>query len=235
MKCIVIDDDKLIHIQIKKFAEKIKDCEVVGTFTTAEEALQNVDVNDVDLIFLDIEMPGMSGLELLSALKSYPAVVIISAKEKYAVEAFDYEVDDYLLKPLDYTRFVKAVERVKERLSKFKFSRLEEDAVFIKESASVFKKIFYDEIYWIEALENYITIYTERARHTIHFTMKAIEKILPSDRFMRIHRSYIVNVSKIDAIEDNYAVIFYRGQKKTLTIAKTYKEELLRRLNIIKS
>ncbi len=235
MKCIVIDDDKLIHIQIKKFAEKIKDCQVVGTFTSAEEALQDIDVNDVDLIFLDIEMPGMSGLEFLSALKSYPAVVIVSAKDKYAVEAFDYEVDDYLLKPLDYARFVKAVERVKEKLNQFKFSRVEGDAVFIKESASVFKKIFYDEIYWIEALENYITIYTERGRHTIHFTMKAIEKVLPPDRFMRIHRSFIVNISKIDAIEDNYAVVFYRGQKKTLTIAKTYKDELLRRLNIIKS
>lgn len=235
MKCIVIDDDKLIHIQIKKFAEKIKDCEVVGTYSSAEEALKNVEINDIDVIFLDIEMPGMSGLEFLSALKSYPAVVIISAKEKYAVDAFDYEVDDYLLKPLDYTRFVKAVERVKEKFNQFKFSRLEEDAVFIKESASVFKKIFYDEIYWIEALENYITIYTERGRHTIHFTMKAIEKVLPPERFMRIHRSYIVNVNKIDAIEDNYAVIFYRGQKKTLTIAKTYKDELLRRLNIIKS
>ncbi len=235
MKCIVIDDDKLIHVQIKKFAEKIKDCEVAGTYTSAEEALKNIDINDVDLIFLDIEMPGMSGLEFLSALKSYPAVVIVSAKDKYAVEAFDYEVDDYLLKPLDYTRFVKAIERVKERLSQFKFSRLEEDAVFIKESASVFKKIFYDEIYWVEALENYITIYTERGRHTIHFTMKAIEKILPPDRFMRIHRSFIVNINKIDAIEDNYAVVFYRGQKKTLTIAKTYKDELLRRLNIIKS
>ncbi len=235
MKCIVIDDDKLIHIQIKKFAEKVKDCDLVGTYSSAEDALKNIDIDDIDLIFLDIEMPGMSGLEFLSALKSSPAIVIISAKDKYAVDAFDYEVDDYLLKPFDYQRFVKAVERVKDRLDKYKFSRLEENAVFIKENSSVFKKIFYEEIYWIEALENYITIYTERGRHTIHFTMKAIEKILRPEMFMRIHRSFIVNVNKIDAIEDNYAIIFYRGQKKSLTIAKSYKDDLLRRLNIIKS
>ncbi len=235
MKCIVIDDDKLIHIQIKKFTEKIKDCELVGAFSSAEEAVENIDIKDVDLIFLDIEMPGMSGLEFLSSLKSYPAVVIISAKEKYAVDAFDYEVDDYLLKPLEYSRFLKAVDRVRERLKEFKPSHLDEEAVFIKENASVYRKIFYDEIYWIEALENYITIYTEKGRHTIHFTMKAIEKILPSNKFMRIHRSYIVNLDKVEAIEDNYAVLYYRGQKKTVAIAKTYKDELLRRLNILKN
>ena len=235
MKCIVIDDDKLIHVQIKKFSEKVKDCSLVGAFTSVEEALQNVDIDDIDLIFLDIEMPGMSGLEFLSALKTYPAIVIISAKEKYAIDAFDYEVDDYLLKPLDYTRFVKSIERVKDRLNRYKFSRFDQEAIFIKETSSVYRKIFFDEIFWIEALENYITIFTERGRHTIHFTMKAIEKILPEDKFMRIHRSYIINFRKIEVIEDNCVVIFYRGQKKTLVVARSYKDELLRRLKIIKS
>ncbi len=235
MKCIVIDDDKLIRIQLQKFIERTKECELLGTFSSADEALQNVNLDNVDLIFLDIEMPGMSGLDFLEIFKHLPAVVVISAKERYAVDAFDFDVDDYILKPIEYQRFLKAVDRVKEKFVKFKPSRLENNGIFIKENSTTFRKILYEDIYWIEALENYVSIHTVRGRFTIHFTMKSLERLLPRNKFFRIHRSYIVNLDKIEVIEDNFAVIYFRGQKKLIPIAKAVRDELLSRLNIVKS
>ncbi len=235
MKCIVIDDDKLIRIQLQKYAERTKECELLGTFESAEQALKNIKIDDVDLIFLDIEMPGMSGIDFLRTFKHLPSVIIISGKEKYAVDAFDFDVDDYILKPIEYQRFLKAVNKVKEKYEKFKPSRLETNGVFLKENATTFRKILYDDIYWIEALENYVSIHTARSRYTIHFTMKALEKLLPREIFFRVHRSYIVNLQKIEAIEDNYVIMNFRGQKKAIPVAKASREELLKRLNIIKS
>ncbi len=235
MKCIVIDDDKLIRIQLQKFIEKTRDCELLGSFESADAAIQGVDLADVDLIFLDIEMPGMSGLDFLKVFRHLPAVVIISAKEKYAIDAFDFEVDDYIVKPVDYQRFLRAVTRVKEKFDKFKPSRLESNGIFIRESSTTYRKILYEDIYWIEALENYVTIHTARGRFTIHLTMKALERLLPRTMFVRIHRSYMVNILKIEAIEDNFVIIYFRGQKRTIPIAKNAKDELLNRLNIAKS
>ncbi len=234
MKCIVIDDDKLIHIQLSKYAEKIKDCEMVGMYTTAEEALEDLEMADIDLIFLDIEMPGMGGLDFIKAFAFKKHIVIISANEKYAVDAFEYEIDDYLLKPIEFSRFVRAVNKVKSAILAEQGAAEPEDGMFVKENASTYKKILYKDIYWIEALENYVSINTTSNRYTIHITMKAMEKQLPAKYFLRIHRSYIVNLTKIDGIEDNYAILHYRGQRKSIPIAKSYKEELMNRLKILK-
>ncbi len=235
MKCIVIDDDKLVRIQLKKYIERTKECELMGTFESADEAVESIMLDDVDLIFLDIEMPGMSGIDFLDTFKHLPAVVIISGKERYAVEAFDFDVDDYILKPIEYQRFLKAINKVKAKYEKYKPSYLETNGIFLKENATTFRKILYEDIFWIEALENYVSIHTTRGRYTIHFTMKALERLLPNRIFFRLHRSYIVNLQKIEAIEDNTVVMYYRGQKKAIPIAKAAKDELLKRLNIIKN
>jgi len=230
MKAIVIDDDKLIHTLLKKYAEKSKLVDIVGFYESATDAMKENIIQNVDLIFLDIEMPDLSGIEFLESFKNPPPVIIISAKEKYAVKAFDLDVIDYLLKPIEYQRFIKAINRFKERQSKVEYK---EDGIFIKESSTVLLHLKYEDILWIEALENYVIINTNEGKHTIHFTMKALEHQLPSEIFSRIHRSYIVNIKKINSIEDNYVVIKYKGKVKSLPIAKTYRDALMSKLNII--
>ena len=230
MKAIVIDDDVLIHTLLKKYAEKSKMIDILAFYEKPSDAMQDDKIRDVDVIFLDIEMPDISGIDFLKTFDNPPPVIIISAKEKYAVEAFDLDVIDYLLKPIDYQRFLKSVNRLRERKAKIE---MQPDGIFIKESSTVFLHLKYDEILWVEALENYVIINTEDGKHTIHFTMKALERQLPDEFFARIHRSYIVNLKKITSIEDNYVVIKYKGKAKSLPIAKTYREALMSKLNII--
>ncbi len=230
MKAIVIDDDKLIHTLLKKYAEKSKMVNIISFYDNATDALNDPNLYDVDVIFLDIEMPDLTGIDFIKTTDKLPPVIIISAKEQYAVEAFDLDVIDYLLKPIEYQRFLKALNRVKERSEKVS---AKEDSIFIKESSSVLLHLKYDDIFWIEALENYVTINTEDQKHTILFTMKALEKQLPDKIFARIHRSYIVNINKINSIEDNYVIIKHKGKTKSLPIAKSYKDALLSKLKII--
>ncbi|MBI5219852.1 MAG: response regulator transcription factor [Bacteroidia bacterium] len=236
MNCIIIDDDKPSRRIIEEYIAKTHGLTLINSYASAIEAINAFKGGDeIHLIFLDIEMPEMSGLDFLRTIKDPPQIVIISAKESYALDAFEFDVTDYLLKPISYTRFFKAVTKVTERLKAIKYSasgERKEDEIFIKKRSSLFR-IKYDDILWIEALENYIKINTFHTSYTIHFTLKRIFDKLPSSMFKRVHRSYIVNIHKINYIEDNNIIMHTEEEKKSIPIGKSYKDKLLEEINLM--
>lgn len=235
MNCIIVDDDNFSVRIIEEFVNQTEGLELLATFTNAIEAvnwLNNSEKEPVHLIFLDIEMPEMSGIEFLRALNVIPQVIIYSSQEKYALESYEYDVTDYLLKPVTYARFIKAVNRARERFERKENPVKQSTEIFIKNNSSLVR-VKYDDILWIEALENYVVVNTFKEKYTIHFTMKSISDKMPSERFMRIHRSYIVNFSKISAIEDNSVIIRTESGNRVIPIGKSYKDKLLNDINLI--
>ncbi|MCZ4696087.1 DNA-binding response regulator [Ancylomarina euxinus] len=235
MNCVVIDDDKLSRKVVESYIERTDYLTLIASYPSAIEAINEIKKNDpIDLIFLDVEMPEMTGMEFLNSLNTTPQVIIISSKEQYALEAFEYDVSDYLLKPISYSRFFKAVNKVNSRVEKNGNAIItpENNEIFIK-SNSTLVKLHYDDILWVEALENYVVVNTFTDKYTIHFTMKAIEDKMPSHLFSRIHRSYVVNLKKIEMIEDNSVVITTDGGSKSIPIGKSYREKLMGDINLM--
>jgi len=232
MKCIIIDDDRLVREITESFVQKTAPLVLLHSLSSALDAMNVLNAGDnIDLIFLDIEMPEMTGIEFLNSLKALPQIIIISSKEKYAINAFDYDVTDYLLKPFSYSRFCKAVNKALER-QKTQKQTLESE-IFIKHNNSLVK-VNYSDILWIEAMENYININTFNEKYTMLFTMRAIEEKLPQKQFFRVHRSYIVNIDKIQSIEDNAIHILTNNMViNSIPISKQYKNKLLNELNVI--
>ncbi|NOU19977.1 MAG: response regulator transcription factor [Bacteroidales bacterium] len=233
MNCIIIDDDEMSRRVVEEFINRTDFLNLKNSFSNAVEAINYVKQDeDVHLIFLDIEMPEMSGIDFLNTLLTPPQVVIISSKEEYAIQAFDYSVTDYLLKPITYARYFKAVSKAYEIFNKGRANVDVEKEIFIKKNSSLVR-IKYNDILWIEALENYVVINTINDKFTIHFTMKSIENQLPSIKFKRVHRSFIVNISRITSIEDNSVIIKLNEIKKVIPIGKSYKEKLLNEINLM--
>jgi len=234
MNCIQVDDDELSRRVIEDYASKIDFIRLTGSFPNAVEALNFLknSLEPVNLIFLDIEMPEMSGIDFLEATSQEPQVIIISSKEKYALKAFDYSVTDYLLKPITFPRFTKAVSKAYDKFNQQRSPYDDDKEIFIKKN-NMLIRVKYSDILWIEALENYIVINTVNERFTIHLTMKSIENQLSSVRFKRIHRSFIVNVGKIESIEDNATVIRTPEGRKIIPIGKSYRDKLLSEINLI--
>ncbi len=229
MNCIIIDDDKLLKRIIEEYIKRTDFLNLVGSFDNAIDAipLMNSDV-EIHLVFLDIEMPEMSGIEFLESLKDLPQIIIMSSKEKYALEAFEYDVTDYLLKPVTFARFYKAVDKAYNKFIKLKNN----DGIFIKNNTNSLVRINYNDILWVEALENYVVVHNFEDKYTIHFTMKAMAQKLPANTFTRVHRSFIVNVKKINVIEDNSIVMKTKYGTKIIPIAKSYKDKLMSYINV---
>jgi DNA-binding LytR/AlgR family response regulator len=235
MNCIIIEDDPLSMRVVEEFVKRTDFLDLKHEFHDAVEAINtlNVSEEDIDLIFLDIEMPEMSGIEFLNTVKNPPLIIIISSQEKYALEAFEYEVTDYLLKPVTYSRFYKAVTKAQEQQKAQEATKQQEnDEIFIKKETALVR-LKYNDILWVEAMENYIVINTFKQKFTIHFTMKSIMNQLPSDIFKRVHRSYIVNIKNIDRIEDNYIILQVDKGTKQIPIGKAYKERFMKEINLI--
>lgn len=239
MKTIVVDDDQLSRKVIEEFVNRTESLTLVNSFSNAVDAINEFQEkkDEIDLIFLDVEMPEMTGIEFLKSLPSNPYVIIISAKETYALEAFEYEVTDYILKPISYSRFFKAVTKVQKKAKMDIETQPAEvsdtnDEIFIKKN-SVFIRLKYNDILFVEALENYVIVNTFTEKFTIHFTMKSILAKLPENKFKRVHRSYIVNINMIKGIEDNNVIIDVEEEKKLIPIGKSYKEKLMKDINLI--
>jgi len=233
MNSIIIDDDKLSRRIIEEFIKKSEGLELKQSFADPIEAMNFLKrEEDIHLIFLDIEMPEMNGIELLNLLKTPVQIIIVSSKDKYALNAFEYDVTDYLLKPVSYARFLKAVDKAVSRFEKNKLNLIGKEEIFIKKNSSLVR-LKYDDILWIEALENYVIFNTYKEKFTIHFTMKAIEQKLPGHKFTRVHRSFIVNTGNIDVIEDNNVIISTEDGLKSIPIGKSYKERLMKDINVI--
>ncbi len=227
ISCAIIEDDSISRTMIEGLAEKTNLLTVEGSFASAQEAMPWLNKHQVDLLFLDIEMPGISGIDLLRVLAHKPEVIIVSSKPDYAIDAFEFSVADYLLKPVkDYSRFLHAVNKVAARLSKTNTDT--DNHLFVKVD-SLLQKLSVEDVLWIEAFGDYVKIQTIEKIHTVYSTLKKLEERLPTDKFLRVHRSFIVNLEKISNIDSTNLEI----DKKIIPISENYKEQLLNKIKIL--
>ncbi|UTX47404.1 LytTR family DNA-binding domain-containing protein [Chryseobacterium sp. MA9] len=226
MKCLIIDDEPLARFHLKELAGQIDFLSVEGTCATALEADTKVKESEIDLLFLDINMPYLTGLEFLEQLENPPLCILTTAYSEYALEGFRLQVVDYLLKPIAFNRFYQAVNKaqqqfiISEKLKKN--TSLDDPFLYVRQSDS-FIKVSWVDILYIESMQNYTRLHFKDRSLTIHQTMKAIEESLPSDHFFRIHKSYLINITHIDMISGGRLFI----NKIELPISRTRKEELL--------
>jgi DNA-binding LytR/AlgR family response regulator len=227
MNCLIVDDDEMSRNVIKHFVEKTKYLNLIGMCSDGFEATKVLNETDVDILFLDIEMPGMSGYELLRSMSTPAEIILITAKAEHAVEAFEYRVTDYLLKPITYPRFLRSIFRVQENMAGVR-GRTHARELYVRSDSKVVK-VDFDDILYIEALADYIMIITPNNKYIVHSTMKGFQNRLPETQFARVHRSYIINKDKIDTIESLFVVI----AKKFIPIGASYKEDFIGSLNML--
>jgi DNA-binding LytR/AlgR family response regulator len=202
INCIAIDDEPLALHLIKEYASKINFLNLQQTFTDTDEAKAWLQENEVDLLFLDIQMPDINGIQFYKSLEKKPQVIFTTAYSEYAVEGFNVDAVDYLLKPFEYDRFLKSVYKAKEYLEFLSNQELQMASIFIKVDYQLMK-INLKEIELIEGLDDYIRIYVKPKPVLALMTLKSIQEKLPSQEFVRVHRSYIVPVSKIESFGRN--------------------------------
>jgi len=232
MKCIIVDDNKMARTAIRLLIEQVDFLDLKKECENPMEAFNYLKTEDVDLVFLDVEMPGMTGVELIKNLDKRPIVILISSKRDYAIEAFELNVADYLIKPVDLPRFTQAVARAKELYDSRQQGNIpikkDKEYIFAR-SNNILAKIRINEIKYIQAMGDYVNIFTDEKRYTVHITLKGIEEKLPPDKFYRLHRSYITSLNHIDNIEESTAYI----GKHPLPIGEQFKKDLLKKLNLI--
>lgn len=233
MNCIIVDDDKLSCKLLEGYVNKYSSLNLVGVYNDPVSARNEISKQkDVDLILLDIKMPEMDGFDLLGSLDHPPNVIVVSGGEEFALRAFDFNVVDFLLKPVSYARFCKAIDKVMRYFSPKEPPKSGDEEIFIKKGSSLVK-LKLREIVYVEALENYVTLVTGTDKYTIHFTMKAIESQLPSGVFIRVHRSYIINKKMIQAIKENSLDIMVGTAIKNIPVGKSFRDTLLNDINVM--
>jgi DNA-binding LytR/AlgR family response regulator len=231
MKCIIVDDNKMARMALKQLVTQVPNLELIAECSDATEALSSMDSRQVDLLLLDIEMPDINGIDLTRKMGNQrPLIIFTTAKKDYAVEAFELNVVDYLVKPITLPRLKQAVEKAGEAIESNKEEvKVEEQGfVFVKDNG-ILKRISIDDIYFLEAMGDYVKVHTPQKFHVVHATLKSIEEKLPSSKFVRVHRSYIVAINKIDYIQEGTISI----GKTTIPVADTHKATLNKRLNLL--
>lgn len=227
--CLIIDDEPLAINVIKSHLQHVSDIEIKNTFDNALDALNYLNEHEIDLIFLDINMPLLDGINFIKSLNKKPMIIITSAHEEFAVETYELDVVDYLVKPIALPRFLKATtksfRRMQERSSSL-VQHKERPFIFVKIDKKKMKKIFYDEILVVESLKDYLKINTTTTRYIIHRTLSSFTEELPSDNFLRINRSYTIAIDKIEALEGNSVEI---GGIRYV-IGRTYLEDVKKRI-----
>lgn len=227
LNCVVVDDSTIHRITIAKLVNEHPDLSLVGDFSNASETRSCILNKNVDLLFLDIEMPVQSGFDLLDGLKTRPQIIFVSSKSDYALKAFDYAAVDYLHKPITKDRFNKAVQKAIEAAQRKKETTDDDgEFIFIKSNLKNFK-IFISKIKWIEAFGDYVKLNTEDETHLVLSTMKSFENELPADKFLRVHKSFIINIDKVDRFNSKFAEI---GSTK-IPLSRNKKEDLAKALN----
>lgn len=229
MNCIIIDDNDIALLATQQCVSKVEQLNLLKTFNNSLQALAFITANPVDLIFLDIEMPELNGMEFIKAMKHpHPLVILTTAHPEFALEAFENNVLDYLVKPIALPRFLNAVAKAQAICEKHNIDHIENDIIFIKKG-NLIVKVNKSDVLWIEGLGDYVTLNTEKEKFIVHSTMHAIEQKFASNEFMRVHRSFIIRIDKINNIEDNCISYF----DKFIPIGKTYRESVYKRLNML--
>ena len=233
MNCLIIDDNIIARTTLKHLVSQDASLKLIAECEDAEEAYKQILANDIDLLLLDIEMPGMSGIELVKSLRhKNPLIIFTTSKKDYAAEAFDLHVVDFITKPVTTIRFLQSIEIAKEIYKSKKQSQDVEvntdEAVFIRDS-NIIRRLKVDEILFVEAKGDYVRLFTSDKMFAIHSTLKTVEEKLPPAKFLKVHRSFIVQLSKIDSIEGGTLII----NKQFVPVADSYRAMLNKRINIL--
>ena len=228
--CLIVDDNDMSRLTLHQLALQTGSLQVTGECKDAMEAHRNITAHPPDLVFLDIEMPGMTGIELLKILPKKTLVILTTSKKQYAAEAFTLNVVDYLVKPVTLPRLLQAVEKVRDILLRndSEVNTVEDNYLFIRDN-NILKKIKVDDILWIEAMGDYIKIRTQNQWHIVHTTLKSVEEKINSPRLMRVHRSYIISLDKIDSIEEGVVNIF----NTPIPVAESYRSKLIQKIKLL--
>jgi DNA-binding LytR/AlgR family response regulator len=231
MNCIVSDKESCKILE--EYVGKSSSLTLIGSCTDPASIKDILSKKqDIDLLFLDAEIPEMGVFNFISSLSYLPNIVLVSSGNQNALQAFDFDIVDYLLKPITYVRFCKAIDKAIRYHSKKESSSQADSEIFIKKGSSLIK-VKHKDIVYIEALENYVTLNTKINRFTIHFTMKAIESQMPSGLFIRVHRSFIVNKSMIKTIKENSVEVLIGEELRSIPLGNSYREPLLNNINVM--
>ena len=222
--CVITDDEPMARKGLQSYVEKVDFLSLTGVCEDAMQLNTLLKTQRPDLLLLDIEMPYLSGLDLLATLSNPPKVIVTSAYERYALKGYELDVTDYLLKPISFERFLKAVNKVHDLLLR-EAQPAQEDFLFIKSDKQM-RKIFLKDILFVEALENYVTIYTISGKILTHSTLKRIGESLPEGTFLQTHKSYIVNIDRIDLVEGN----MLRIATYQIPVARNYRGDVFKRV-----
>jgi two-component system LytT family response regulator len=236
LRCLIVDDDPLSVQVVSNCISNTPFLEASAACTSAIDAAEVLRSQAFDVLFLDVEMPLMSGLDLLRAHPDPPQVVLITGSQSYAIQAFEFAVADYLLKPLSYPRFLQAANKVLETITAQRTTEAADvltmpagsnpEFTFVKVDNKLVRVDFTD-VFYVEALGDYVHLVTSRSKLIVYSTMRAIEEKFPSQRFVRVHRSFIINIDYVQTLEDNSLLI----KDKYIPVGQTYMRGLLQRLN----
>lgn len=239
MNCIVIDDEATARVIITTLCSQIDNLNVVAEFPNAIQAIKYLNQNEVDLIFLDIHMPDFTGFDFIQTLKNPPSIILTTSDPKFAIDAFEYDcIVDYLVKPIEFARFDKAVQKIDVSAPSLVPSENGEESKSIESNIDNHLyvnidrrliKIDIPSIYLVEAKGDYINVKTENQDYRVHSSLKKIEEKLPVNLFLKVHRSYIINLKKIIDIEDNSVLI----KKDVIPVSRSNRPELMKRLNLL--
>lgn len=230
MKALIVDDNDIARTTLAHLAKQIPNLTIVSEFSNAIEAYNHLQSNHVDLIFLDIEMPEMTGIELTKNLSGKETIIIFTTSNKeYALEAFELNIADYILKPVMPARFLQAVSKVQSIIDSRKenVEITKDEFLFVRDS-NITRRLKLDDIFYAEAMGDYVKFYTREKMFAIHGKMKTAEERLPKNDFIRVHRSYIVSVGKIDTLQDGGIMI----NGKFIPVADAYRKALNTRMNV---
>jgi len=232
INCIAVDDEILALNKIKRFVSKIGFIELQKTFDNAKDAIKYLQENNIDLIFLDIEMPEINGFQFIQKLIHKPYIILTTAFDQYALKSYDFEVHDYLLKPIQFDRFLKSVEKVYsaitkdaklDLLKKESEAEAEKEHFYVKSSGKLVK-VYFDDILYIEGMKDYLSVHTKHARILTLMNFGQIISKLPENDFLRVHKSYLISKNKIDKFDSSEIII----QGTIIPLSKTYKNEFLK-------
>lgn len=226
LKCIIIDDEPIARKVLQEFVAEIDYLELIGQAENPLRAFPLLNDNDIDIIFLDINMPKISGIDFLKNSKVNANIIMTTAYAEYAVEAYGLDVLDYLVKPIAFDRFLKACNKAKEIRELKKITQVQpnkiNDHFFIKCDGQI-EKVFYNDLVYAEAMLNYVMLFTNSKKMMVYVTIKSLEEQLPADIFIKVHKSFIVNINKIKSIEGNILDI---GNEK-ITISQSLREKVI--------
>ncbi|MFP3590427.1 LytR/AlgR family response regulator transcription factor [Chryseobacterium sp. SIMBA_038] len=230
MKALIVDDNDIARTTLAHLAKQIPDLTIVNEYSNAIEAYHYLQTNPVDLIFLDIEMPEMTGIELTKTLSGKDTIIIFTSSNKeYALEAFELNIADYILKPITPARFLQAMSKAQAIFeSKKENIQVNKDEFLFVRDSNITRRLKLDDIFYAEAMGDYVKFYTKEKMFAIHGTMKSAEERLPKDHFIRVHRSYIIAVGKIDTLQDGGIMI----NGKFIPVADAYRKALNTRMNV---